>query len=375
MKIGIDGRAAKWYRGTGIGTYTYELINYFNYCHDLQNDHLFVHLCGDVNLPDYKNHVQYVPAVNSYKNNFWDEVLVPNEIDQLKLDLYHIPQNGIGMPLNQNCPYIITLHDIIPCKLPQTVSDKFLSIFNKYMPSIIENAKAIITVSQFSKDDIAREFNYDKNHIHVTHLASEEIYKPLNKSISKSIIKEQYNICSDYILYVGGFSPRKNILGLIEAFYTLKKRYKTPIKLVIAGTKGLSYEIYKTRVHELSLDENVLFPGFIQLEHMPYLYNAAEFLAYPSLYEGFGLPPLEAMSCGIPVISSNITSIPEVLGDAAKLINPMDFDELSLAMEEMLTDKKLYHHYKKLSLEKAKNYSWEKTVQKTVKAYHDTLHI
>lgn len=371
MKIGIDGRASKWYRGTGIGTYTYQLINYLTLSDDTNK--YYIHTPKDSPFEDNKNSTTFIPTKDTGAKNFWDDILIPNNINNLDLDLYHIPQNGIGMPGNSNCPYIITLHDIIPYKLPHTVSDKFLSIFNKYMPTIVKNSKAIITVSNFSKNDIAEAFNYNKNNIYVTHLASENIYRPLDKTLSKNILNEQYSICYDYILYVGGFSPRKNILNIINAFSLLKAHTKTKVKLVIAGNKGLSFEMYWNRVAHLGLQEEVIFPGFISMENMPYLYNAAEFLVYPSLYEGFGLPPLEAMACGIPVIASNTTSIPEVLGSCAKLINPNDTDLLYKSMANMLLDYNLRQHYIEAGAKRVELFSWEKTTKETQKIYENVI--
>lgn len=370
MKIGIDGRAAKWYRGTGIGTYTYELINFLGKTPN--NFNYYVHLPENITFPSYNN-IEYISTIENTKNNFWDEVKIPNNIDNLNLDLYHIPQNGIGLPINKDCSYIITLHDIIPCKLPETVSNKFLSIFNKYIPKIISNSKAIITVSEFSKKDISKTFNYNPENIFVTPLASENIYRPLDKNLSKQLIKENYGINDDFILYVGGFSPRKNILGIIEAFSLFKENYKKNIKLVIAGMKGFSYEIYKNKVNELSLDNSVIFPGFISMEFMPYLYNACELFVYPSLYEGFGLPPIEAMSCGVPVIASNITSIPEVVGNSAMLINPRDIVELSQAMLEILNNIELKNTLISLGLKRSSQLTWQNTVKNTIDAYKSIL--
>ena len=158
-----------------------------------------------------------------------------------------------------------------------------------------------------------REFDYPGEKIFVPHLAPEDIYKPKDKRFSKGLINKLYGIENDYIIYIGGFSPRKNIIGLIEAFSKLVLKHKKDIKLVIAGKKGLSYERYRNRAESLGILDKVLFPGFIPIEHLPFLYSAAELFVYPSFYEGFGLPPVEAVACGTPVIASNTTSIPEIV--------------------------------------------------------------
>ncbi|MNN38627.1 D-inositol 3-phosphate glycosyltransferase [compost metagenome] len=224
-------------------------------------------------------------------------------------------------------------------------------------------------MSNFSKDDISKEFNYPKDKIFVTHLAAENIYKPMDKIKCKKFLRSNYSIDSNFILYVGGFSPRKNITGLIEAFSLLKGIYTQDLKLVIVGKQGISYEKYKNRAIELGIEDQVIFPGFIPLEHMPVFYNACETLVYPSFYEGFGLPPLEAMACGTPVIASNCTSIPEILGNSALLINPKDVYAIMNAMYSILTNIDLKIKLTVEGIERNKIYNWNKTALDTLSAY------
>jgi len=257
--------------------------------------------------------------------------------------------------------------------MPETVGDTYLKIFNEEMPKIVERCDGIITVSEYSKEDIANTFNYQKEKIYVTHLAAEDIYFPIDKERSNNMIKTQYGITGDYILYVGGFSPRKNIVGLIEAFSKLIPKYKKDIKLVIAGKQGKSYSIYKKRTIDLGIEDKVIFPGFIQIEHLPYLYNASKLLAYPSFYEGFGLPPVEAMACGVPVITSNVTSIPEVLGESAVFINPQDVDELCNSMYEVLCDENLRDSLIIKGLVRSSELSWKKTANETLLAFNKII--
>ena len=267
MRIGIDGRAAKWYRGTGIGTYTHELIRSLNTI-DNTNDYLiFMPKCDSLNNLNANFSIQNVESSDDY-DNFWDEIKVPNILNNSDMEIYHVPQNGIGLSKNINCKKVITLHDIIPLRMPETVSDRYLRIFNDELPSILENCQGIITVSEFSKNDIANEFNFPKENIYVTPLAAEEIYRPLSKCQCKKIISEKYNIDDNFILYVGGFSPRKNILGLIDAYSKLPYSTMEKTKLVIVGKKGQSYFRYKERAEKLGVSSNVIFTGFIPLEDM-----------------------------------------------------------------------------------------------------------
>lgn len=374
MRIGIDGRAAKWYRGTGIGTYTYQLIKCLNNIDSINNYLLFMpeSFKNDIYL---KKNFKLDNAPQSDKINFWEEINIPNIIKNNKIDLYHVPQNGVGLPINKNCRFIITLHDVIPYRMPETVSNRYLKIFSEYIPKIVPLCDGIITVSNFSKKDIVKSFNFPENKIYVTHLASEDIYKPMDKRISRYVARKYYSITEDYILYVGGFSPRKNILGLIDSFSKLITSYKKPLFLVIAGKKGESYNIYKERTEKLNISDKVLFPGFISIEHLPYIYNAANLFVYPSFYEGFGLPPIEAMACGIPVITSNTTSLPEVVGKGALLINPLNKANLCEAMLEVLSDNNLKNKLISSGIKRASELSWKKTIKNTINIYNKIMNI
>ena len=368
MKIGIDGRAAKWYRGTGIGTYTYQLISSLNNIDNINEYMLFMPESLNCDI-SFNRNFQIKNITEGNKNSFWDEVNIPNILMNKDIELYHVPQNGVGLPKEKNCPFVITLHDVIPYKMPETVGETFLRIFNEDMPNIVSKCDGIITVSEFSKEDISKAFNFPKEKIFVTHLAAEGIYGPLEKKECSDLIRSHYGIDGDYILYVGGFSPRKNIIGLIEAFSKLVAKYRKDIKLVIAGKQGKSYAIYKKKAQDLGVENRVIFPGFIEVDHLPQLYNASKLLAYPSFYEGFGLPPVEAMACGVPVITSNVTSIPEVLGDSAIFINPNDVDELCHSMYEVLSSEELAESLILKGLVRSSELSWEKTARNTLLAY------
>ena len=371
MKIGIDGRASKWYRGTGIGTYTYQLINNLNKVDTLNNYFIFM-AENPNNIPLFKNSpsVEIPEATNV---SFWDNINLPNTLKDENIDIYHVPQNGVGLSTNLNCSSVITLHDVIPYKMPETVSKRYMKIFLESIPKIVNETSGIITVSNYSKNDIIETFNIPKEKIFVTHLASEPIYKPLDKLICKNIVKKKYAISEDYILFVGGFSPRKNIPGLIKAFSRLSYKNKQYFKLVIAGAKGESYAKYQELTEKLEIRDKVVFPGFVPTMDLPFLYNAANLFVYPSFYEGFGLPPLEAMSCGIPVISSNLTSIPEVVGSSGLLVDPYNIEEITSSMNAVLSDKKLSDKLSASGIKRASEFSWRKTAFETVSAYNKII--
>ena len=355
MKICIDGRAATLYRGTGIGNYTYQIINNLHQIDFLNEYNILTPEASSLKLPK--------------KNNFWEFINTKNPKENIIGDIYHIPQNGIGFSKPNDIKTVITLHDIIPMKMPDTVSETFLKIFNENIQNILNNTDGIITVSNFSKEDISKTFSYPKEKIFVTHLAAEEIYTPLNKFHSSQYLKKHYGIDRDFLLYVGGFSPRKNILGLIEAFNLVKNSYKRDLKLVIIGTKGPSYEIYRKKVDELNLSSSVIFTGFIPINDMPIFYSASKALVYPSFYEGFGLPPIECMACGTPVIASNLTSMPEVCQDAALLVDPYDVDEIKENILTLLNNHKFYSLMIYKGLSHSSKFNWKKTAYNTLEVY------
>jgi glycosyltransferase involved in cell wall biosynthesis len=375
MKIGIDGRAAKWYQGTGIGTYTKQLILNLSNVDSYNNYLIFMPQCDSINdlKNNLKNNFETKLVSSTTTNSFWDDINVPNILNNTDMELYHVPQNGVGLSENIKCKKVITLHDIIPLRMPETVSDRYLKIFNDELPKILDNCDGIITVSDFSKNDIAKEFNFPSKNIYVTSLAAESIYKPMSKCESKALITKKYGIQEDFILYVGGFSPRKNIIGLIEAYSNLSNRLKETFKLVIIGRKGPSYHKYKRRTEELNVSNNVIFTDFIPIEDMPLFYNATEVLVYPSFYEGFGLPPIEAMACGTPVIVSNVTSLPEVCYESALFIDPNDIDSLTYDITKVLSNSLLKLTMVKKSLTRSKNFSWNKTALDTISAYKSIL--
>ncbi len=365
MNIGIDARAARWYRGTGIGTYTYQLIYNINLMDKINRYLLFL---PDENLSDLNpgDNIDIRAISEDKKENFWEEIDIPNILNDTGIDVYLVPQNGIGLPKEKNCPFIITLHDVIPYRMPETVGPQYLNIYSKEIPEIIPMTDAIITVSNYSKEDIAKSLNYPLDKIFVTPLAAEDIYFPRNRSICRDFVRKKYGIGDKFILYVGGFSPRKNIKGLIEAFSIIKDKLKEPYKLVILGKKGRSYYDYRDTAYNLGLKDDVIFTGYVPVDELPLFYNAAHMFCYPSFYEGFGLPPLEAMACGTPTIASNVTSIPEVLGDDAVYINPQDINDISEKLLTLIEDKDFHLQMSFKGLRRSSMYSWKRTAVETI---------
>jgi len=370
LKVGIDSRAAIWYRGTGMGTYTYQLIR--NICLiDKKADYHFF-------LPNER--FQGVNPLNSgvfhsigqTKDKFWEEIAAFS-IDPQGMDVYHVPQNGIGLPKEKRCKTVVTIHDLIPYILPETVGPGYLKIFRETMPSIVEKADHIVTVSRHSKDDLVRLMQVPEEKISVIYEAAEAIYKPVNKDLAKARLANKYGILEPYILYLGGFSPRKNLVGLINAFAVLKKELKSPCKLLVVGRQNPLVVKAKKAAAKTPFSDDIVFAGFAPVQDLPFLYNGAELFAYPSFYEGFGLPPIEAMACGTPTIVSNVSSLPEVVGDAALSVNPEDCFALADSMYRILNDQALQQTLSKAGIMRAAGFSWTKTAAQTIKVYKNLI--
>lgn len=348
MTIAIDGTAAKFYNGSGIGNYSKELIKNIL---QTNNNHL-IEICYN-EKPNF-----------NFKNSFWELCNSPLKLNSF-YDLVLNLHNGIGLP-NFNCEKIIsTIHDIIPSKIPNTVSECYLKIYNENIFKILEKSNLIITVSKFSKNDIMKTFSIKDNKIHITYLSHSEIYKPLDKNFCENFLKLKYKIDFKYILYVGSFSPRKNILGLIDAFSKICCK-NNEINLIIVGVKGSSYEIYLNECIKLKITNRVFFTGFVKTSHLPYFYNNALCFVYPSFYEGFGLPPLEAMACKTPVITSNLTSMPEILKDSPLYVNPYDPHDIYEKLNLILKDDNLRNFLSEKGFNHSKNFSWKNTSLKTL---------
>lgn len=366
MKIAIDARGINWYRGTGIGTYTDNLVQ--NLIESNKN-HYKLYWSSE-NLQSFSKENVDIILTSSKSHKFFNDFYIPHDLNRSNVQLYHIPQNGIGLNEDITCKKVITIHDLIPYIMPETVGKGYIKKFLAEMPKIIDLADGIVTVSECSKRDIIRFFNIDENKIFVTPLAADNKYKPLNTLECCSYVKGKYNIIKPFILYIGGFSERKNVRELIQSFIKTYKSLNKDYSLVLAGSRR---DIGTRLYNEFKHHDNIIFTGYIESSELPILYNAAELFVYPSLYEGFGLPPLESMKCGTPVISSNLSSIPEVVKDAGILINPYNISELQEAIVEILNNDDLRLNYAKKSLDRAQNFNWKKTSSLTENAYESII--
>jgi len=297
---------------------------------------------------------RYLPLLEAYRLS---------RIVQGLSDIVHLPnQHFARYALFLKNPFIVTVHDLVRCCSGFTRETIIEKILIKLDIRYIKRASHIIAVSQHTKNDLIKYLKIPDNRISV-------IYNGVDHSIFKP-----YNIKlldKPYILYVGSERPRKNLGRLFEAFAKLKKEFPE-LKLLKVGASGRSEKYRRDTIKKLDslkITQDIIFVDHLSELDLAHYYSSATLLAYPSLYEGFGLPPLEAMACGCPVITSNTSSLPEVVGEAGIMVNPYDTNSLVQAMRRVLTDDKLRGDMVRKGLEQAKRFSWEKTARQTLEVY------
>ncbi|HAX17116.1 MAG TPA: hypothetical protein DCY00_00750 [Actinobacteria bacterium] len=294
------------------------------------------------------------------------------EMKGFKSDILHCPDYIIPPTFNKNI--VLTIHDMSFFRFPEFNFEWFVKKYQKMVAQNAKKAKFIIADSLSTKNDIVKYLKTDPSKINVVHLASEDIFKILDEDDIDIKVLQKYGINSNFILSVGTIEPRKNFKTLIRAFDLLKKKYKFKnLKLVIAGKTGWkseeTFDIYNNSKNR----ENIIFTGEISDYDLVQLYNMASIFVYPSIFEGFGFPVLEAMSCGLPVIASNTSSIPEVLQHPDLLFNPFDEKEICIKMDEILLNDNLNSYVRKQCLINSKKFSWSKTAAETLAVYRNCI--
>lgn len=362
MKIGIISDSLNQSLA-GVGNYTYNLIKNLNRLTRREQSIHIINYKKNKLFPNDKIIINNPFRV--YKTYTW-YLFLAMKLQEQKLDVIHNPSQ-VPTFLRFKQKYIITVHDLTPYITPKESKFGRPLLYKLLFPRTLKTADKIIVVSKSTREDLIHYFNISEEKITVVREAADEKFRPLNE-LELMGVKHKYELDFPTILYVGTLEARKNLPTLIKAFYNLKKK-KIEHKLIIAGKKGWKYKNIFAMIHQLNLQSEVMFTGYVPTEDLPALYNVADLFVYPSLYEGFGLPPLEAMACGIPVITSNTSSLPEVVGDAGIMIDPYDVDGLADAMHNVLTNEGLREDMIKKGLERAKLFNWEICAKETIDVY------
>jgi glycosyltransferase involved in cell wall biosynthesis len=364
MKIGID-LSITTRNQAGTAVYARNLINALKQL-STGDEYVEFQLASQREMGTPKNLKSRIGTL--YHDILWIQLFLPIHSRLAKLDILHMPANVI--PFYSPCPTVVSILDTtifhFPKNFPawQRLSSQF------FIPLSAKRANRIITISEQSKKDICLKFNVPNEKVTVTYLAASSQFRvQAAKEVSK--VKAKYDL-QNFILTVGTLEPRKNIKRLIQAFAKVHPLFPS-LNLVHAGPLGWMYENILLEVDKCGISNCVMFLGRVPIDDLVALYNAAEVFVYPSLYEGFGLPVLEAMSCGCPVVTSKTSSLPEIVGDAAILIDPINVDELAEAIQTILEDHELHRSLGSKGLERAKKFSWEKCAQETIYVYNQAV--
>jgi glycosyltransferase involved in cell wall biosynthesis len=366
LSAGVHGRA-------GIGRYAVELLSGL-VATDLENQYtLFYNRPEDAQVPTDLQHLPTITTLSSDKYWRFQTLLAhlfhrSQDLLYGSVDIFHATSNLL--PNLSQIGTVFTLHDLIFQLYPTThtrLNRWFLSLM---MPIFLRKADHVIAVSNTTANDAIRLYNLNQDKMSVIYEGIAPHFQPVTDERRLQKIRIHYALPQRFIFFVGTLEPRKNLPNLIRAFAAAKL---DEVKLIIAGKKGWMYQSIFDLVQELGLERDIQFIGFVPDEDLPVLYSLAEAFVFPSLYEGFGLPVLEAMACGTPVITSNVSSLPEIAGDAALLIDPLNVEDLSIAMCRLTNDAGLRQEFSQRGLRQASQFSWQRAAAQTLDVYRHVL--
>ncbi|MGB8657586.1 MAG: glycosyltransferase family 1 protein [Candidatus Zixiibacteriota bacterium] len=370
MRIGIDASPILKQRA-GVGSYVYHLIDQLSLL-DRENQYvLFYCHHSDVKdrimkpeNPNFESKTVRFPT--KIMKMLWASIRLP-KVDWFvgKVDLYH--STAFYLNPTSSGKSLLTIFDLNFLALRKFTLWSGRWHYAIKMKDYAKRCDGIITVSESSKEEIVRLLEVPPEKVVVTYGGYSEKFRPQGDGQDRETVMKKYRIGGDFILYVGTLEPRKNLKGLIEAY--ARSRAKEDFLLVLAGGTGWNYKHIFRLVEQLSLRDRVIFCGYVPEPDLPALYRGASLFAYPSFYEGFGLPPLEAMACGTPVVVSDTTSLPEVVGDAGIYVDPLDIEQIAASIDTVLSDSQLARTLRQRGLERAKLFSWERTAKETLELY------
>lgn len=363
---------------TGVGLYTYNILkevknyrddgdtfyflgmDYYDNSHRMEpylDDNIILKTNGIMHYGIYRRIWHLIPFIH-YGAFFGVDA-----------DIYHF-FNYVAPPYVKG-KVVITVYDMVYKLFPETMERSNYKKLDRNLKQSCKRADRIITISENSKREIQEYLDVDSSKIDIIYPAVDHgVYTRKDRSGVDKILAK-YSIPEDYFLYLGTLEPRKNIETIIESFKIFKDRYNSDHTLVIAGKKGWMYDKIFSMVDRYNLEGDVVFPGYVAEEDKPYLYSGARAFIFPSLYEGFGMPPLESMACGTPVIASNTSSLPEVVGDGGFLVDPHDIEAICDCMYHLAFDDILHRQLSKGGVEYSKTFSWQQSAKELLDIYRN----
>jgi glycosyltransferase involved in cell wall biosynthesis len=364
MHIGIDARLM-YYQRAGIGRYTLQLARALA---RIESDDRYTLLQAHRSKEPIIEHPRFAHRkVLTPAHHRFEQLALPFEISPIGLDVLHSPD--FIPPFRRNCASVITIHDLNFLLYPHFLTKDAARYYGQ-IDEAVRRTDAIIAVSKATKADIMRLLGVPEDRITVIYEAAGSAFKPMDDHALPDRVHARFGVRGDFVLFVSTIEPRKNVPTLLRAFRQLLDDYRLDVQLVLAGQKGWLFEEVFDLVQDLELQDDVCFVGRVTTEELVWLYNTARCLVAPSIYEGFGLTPLEAMASGTPVIVADVSSLPEVVGDAGIKVDPYKTDEMAVAMWRLLTDSELHASLRAKGLTRAACFSWDKAAQETLALYH-----
>ncbi len=302
----------------------------------------------------------------------WEQFILPFQTMKYKIDILF--SAGYTTPVLTKCKQVVAIYDLNYHHHPEDFSRLELVFWKILIPLSAKVADKIIVLSNNSKRDIENVLDVESGKVIPIYLAANIFSNTAGWTEEKvGEVKKKYKIDKDYILSVAAFHPHKNLYRLIEAYKILKDRYGSGHKLVLVGMKARASKAVEDAIKGMSLEKDVIFTGWIPVEDIPILYKGAAVFVFPSLFEGFGIPPIEAMTCGTPVAVSNATSLPEVVGEAGLFFNPLDIEDIAEKIFKIISDDSIREGLIKKGFEQAKKFSWEKTTRQTLDVFKSIM--
>lgn len=371
--IGIDARLFGTAQAAGIGTYAEELVG--NLIKIDEENRYTVFIPREISdfFPFYaKNLKKRVVAYPHY--SYSEQLLYPGVLAAAQLDLIHYT-NFNSPVFYTRSKSVVTIHDLTLWFYPGRRAENWLRrwAYRHVIRKSCENATRVIAVSQHTKKDIVKYLKIDPNKVDVVYEGVPSRYRPIKDSKKIEAIKTKYNISRPFFLYVGQWRPHKNLVRMLRAFALLRHRYNVDYQLVLVGKADADAPEVKTTIKKLGIQEAVIITGYVADGDLPYFYSEAEAFIFPSLYEGFGIPPLEAMASGTPVLSSSASVMPEVLGDAALFFDPTNIEDMAQAMHKLVTTYRTKRELREKGFRQVKKYSYTKMAQQTLAVYKKVL--
>lgn len=366
MRIGIDATALPP-RLFGAGNY---IVNLIRALPQAEATNEYVVFAKPQHRPWLEQrgrlYVVAVPLASRFLRWAWEQALLPRLAHQHRLDVLHSPH--YTMPLAAGCTTVVTFHDMTFFLYPRLHKTYKSVFFRAIIRLSARRAAALIADSECTRRDIVQILRVEPDKATAVPLGVSPDFKPIRAFARVEEARRRYHLPAQIILFVGVLEPRKNLSTLIRAYGQLVSRGLRHT-LVIVGPKGWMYKDLFRTVEALGLSDRVVFTGYVPEEDLALLYNVADVFVYPSFYEGFGLPVLESMSCGIPVVTSNVSSMPEIIGDAGILVNPRSAEELAGGLWRVLADRDLHLELARRGLERSRLFSWNRTASETLAVY------